>query len=67
MKLQEIMNDKKATQNSLAKASGVSQAHISRILAGKMQPTLPVIQKLAAALDVSISELVGEGQEVKTG
>lgn len=59
-KLKEIRSARGWSQARLAELSGVSQAYISELEAGEKQPTLPVIQKLAAALGVSLAELLGE-------
>jgi transcriptional regulator with XRE-family HTH domain len=60
--LKKIMADKNISQYKLEKISGVSQAHISRIVNGLMQPTAPIIKKLASALDVTADELLEDEQ-----
>lgn len=49
------------TQQSLAVHSGVSRKHISQIECGKADPTLKVLSRLAAALEVQLRELLPEG------
>lgn len=49
----------KLSQAELARRSNVFQTYISELEANKKQPTYP-IKKLAAALSVSIAELLGE-------
>ena len=51
------------TIDALATKSGVSRSMISKIERGEAQPTTSVLGKLAEALDLSISQLLG-GQEV---
>lgn len=46
------------TQEELAQISGVSLDMISKIEQERRQPRLPVLFKLARALDVPISELI---------
>lgn len=46
------------TQEELAGLSGVSQVMIAKIEQGRRQPRLPVLTKLANALDIPLSELV---------
>jgi transcriptional regulator with XRE-family HTH domain len=46
------------TQEELAGISGVSLEMISKIEQGRRQPRMPVLFKLAKALDVSLSELI---------
>jgi transcriptional regulator with XRE-family HTH domain len=45
----------------LATASGVSRAMISKIERGESSPTAVVLGKLSAALELSVSELLGPG------
>ena len=58
------------SQTRLARESGVSQTYISDLEAGRSNPTVPVLKRLAAALGVRVSDLIGEGEEqpeAKTG
>lgn len=59
-RLDEAMKDK-FTQSSLARASGVPQATISRILkgGGKKGPETETVKKLAVACEVTFEWLVG--------
>jgi len=59
-RLKKIREACQMTQTELAGLSGVSQTYISKLEAKERQPTLPIIQKLAAALGVSLAELLGE-------
>jgi transcriptional regulator with XRE-family HTH domain len=53
------------TQAELARHSGVSQATLSRIEEGHVaSPRLPVLQKLAAALRITIDSLAEEGYQL---
>ncbi|MDJ0464437.1 helix-turn-helix transcriptional regulator [Streptomyces sp. H27-C3] len=42
------------SQAELAERAGTGQAVISRIESGKLTPTLPVLERLAAALDCKV-------------
>ncbi|WP_239143991.1 helix-turn-helix domain-containing protein [Actinoplanes philippinensis] len=42
------------SQAQLAKRSGMTQSAVARFEAGGTVPTLPVLERLAAALDVSL-------------
>lgn len=44
-------------QDTLAQACGVDPAYVSRIENGDRQPSMPVLLKLAEALDVSIDSI----------
>lgn len=43
------------SQSQLAQASGMTQSAVARFEAGGTVPTLPVLERLAAALDVSLN------------
>lgn len=60
LRLKEIRLERGWSQARLAEISGVSQAYISELEAGEKQPTLPIINKLAKALKVTVFELLGE-------
>ncbi|MBI3455458.1 MAG: helix-turn-helix transcriptional regulator [Candidatus Rokubacteria bacterium] len=59
--------------HALADRAGVSFVTISRIEHGRMSPTVALLEKLAAALDISVRELFpverrrGRGQRRKGG
>jgi transcriptional regulator with XRE-family HTH domain len=50
----------KATQKELAIRVGISQSHLSLILAGKRNPSLRVAKKLADVLGVTIDSLLAK-------
>jgi len=58
--LERIMIEKNISQTELHRRSGVSQSHISGLIRGEKQATIPVAQKIASALDVTVGELLGE-------
>ncbi|WP_371378330.1 helix-turn-helix domain-containing protein [Sporomusa aerivorans] len=58
--LTKIMKLKDMSGYELAKRSDVSQSHISDIIHGKKQPTLPVAKRIADALGVTIDDLIGD-------
>ena len=57
--LRQMRQDAKLTSDQLAARSGVSRAMISKIERGVSVPTATVLGKLAAALKVSLSQLLG--------
>jgi transcriptional regulator with XRE-family HTH domain len=57
--LRRMRQDAKLTSDQLAALSGVSRAMISKIERGVSEPTATVLGKLAAALKVSLSHLLG--------
>ncbi len=45
-------------RNQLAVAAGLARIHVSRLERGTHEPTLATLRKLAAALEVPLSELI---------
>ncbi len=66
-KLRKEMLLKGFNQQRLARASGVSDSEVSRILAGKSQPGLENALKLSRAVGVSLDYLADERSEVRSG
>ncbi|EGW38729.1 helix-turn-helix transcriptional regulator [Desulfosporosinus sp. OT] len=58
--LNYLRTKQKLSQAELSRRSSVSQTYISELEANRKQPTYPILKKLAAALGVSIAELIGE-------
>ena len=58
MRSSEIRNEKKLTPTQLAKKSGLSVTFIKMLETDKRSPTLRTLSKIAAALDVTIVELL---------
>lgn len=44
----------------LAREVGISSGHLSKILRGKVNPSIPVVRKLAAAMKVGVERLLNE-------
>ena len=53
--VRELREQRGRSQSQLAKASGMTQSAVARFEAGGTVPTLPVLERLAAALDVSLT------------
>lgn len=56
--IKKLRKAKGWTQTRLSKESGVSQTYISELEAGKSCPSLPVVIKLATALNVKMVDLI---------
>ena len=52
--VRELRERRSWSQAQLAKASGMTQSAVARFEAGGTVPTLPVLERLAAALEVSL-------------
>ncbi|EDK34024.1 helix-turn-helix domain-containing protein [Clostridium kluyveri] len=58
--LKKIREIKGITKYRLSKKSGISQSYICEIESGKYtNPSIDIVLKLAEALEISISELLG--------
>jgi transcriptional regulator with XRE-family HTH domain len=59
-RIKAIIDAKGLTQRELAGIAGIHEVSVCRIISGQRQPGLPTLRKLADALGMSVSELVGE-------
>ena len=62
-RIRSAMKTRGLTQEDLAKAVGVKQYSISRMLSGSPFPTLEQLVLIAQALDVSLYYLIGVQEE----
>jgi ribosome-binding protein aMBF1 (putative translation factor) len=53
--VRELRERREWSQSQLAQASGMTQSAVARFEAGGTVPTLPVLERLAMALDVGLS------------
>jgi len=56
--LQEIRHKKGISQEKLSALSGVHRVTIARFETGKISPKLKTLERLAAALGVSVSKII---------
>lgn len=59
-KLREIRKSKGMTQEALSKAAKINRVNIAKYETGVSSPTLKSAEKLAAALGVTVDELIGK-------
>lgn len=59
-RINERMKARKISQNKLAKAAQISQSGLSSIISGAVSPKEVTLSAIAAALECSVSELMGE-------
>ena len=59
-KLREIRQRKAMTQEALSKAAKINRVTITKYETGVSSPTLKSAEKLAAALGVTVDELIGK-------
>ena len=60
-KLKKIRKERGITQNQLAEKAGLATITIQNYEGGKYEPKYETVEKLAKALEISISDLTGEG------
>lgn len=61
IKIREIRESKGISQQQLAAICNFEKSNLSRIEAGRTNPTLFTLYKISQALDISIAELVNTG------
>lgn len=66
LRIKEIMNKRNVTSAWLADKVGISKVAVSNIVTGKSSPSLDNIIRIADALNVSITELIGEEKNDNT-
>jgi len=59
VRLRMLRKRRNMTQETLAKKAGVSRAYLSRLEMGRHDPPLSRLRKLAKALGVPVTELLG--------
>lgn len=64
LRIKEIMSERDVTSAWLAEKVGISKVAVSNIVTGKSSPSLDNIIKIANALNVSITEIIGEEKAV---
>jgi len=64
-RLREIRTEMKLSQRQLARQSGVANATISQIEAGKSNPTVSMLKKVLDGFPISLSEFFGDEFEAQ--
>ena len=67
VRLRQIREGKEVSLRALAKLAGVGVATLDRMEAGKWDPRLSTLKKLAKTLDVTVAELIGEKSPKRKG
>jgi transcriptional regulator with XRE-family HTH domain len=58
MRLKMLRMAQGVSQQTLAKKAGITREYVSKLEAGRYDPTISVVQRLAKALKVTVAELV---------
>ena len=67
LRLHEWRTRRGLSLRGLASRAGVSYVTIVRIEAGRMSPTVAMLEKLAAALDISVTDFFPPRRNAKGG
>lgn len=59
-RLAQLRENRKLSKNKLAKLSGVAQTYVGSIESGEKQPTIQILEKLCAALEISLAQFFSE-------
>ena len=59
MKLKKLRKARKLSQYALAKEAGISRVYVKKLEDGRSDPTVGMLQRLAKALGVPVTELLG--------
>lgn len=62
-KITELRTAQGISLTNLAKSSGIAQSSLSYIESGKAQPTVETVEKICAALGITLSDLFTDVQE----
>ena len=65
LKLKEILSQRGITLKDFAVSSGISQSNLSNYLNGNISPTLDTLKKMATTLNIELSELFKEKNDVE--
>lgn len=65
--LRSIRTQEGLSLRSLAEKSGVHYVSLARMEAGILDPRLSSVQRIAKALSVSVSELIGDQPQTRGG
>lgn len=58
LKIRQIRNDKNFTQEFVADKIGISQSHYAKLENGNVKINLGMLQKIAEALEINVSDLM---------
>jgi transcriptional regulator with XRE-family HTH domain len=58
MKLKKLREEKGMSQEALARKAKITREYVNRLEAGRYDPTIGVLQRLAGALGVRVTKLL---------
>lgn len=64
LRLREILKERSMTLKAFSEQSGISQPNLSNYINGNISPTLDMLARIAESLDVPITHLLEEPEEL---
>lgn len=65
--LRQIIDTREISQRDLAKRAGTGYPNLNRVLQGKQNVTLELADRIADALDISLTELLSKKNRRRAG
>jgi transcriptional regulator with XRE-family HTH domain len=58
-RIRKLREQREMSQAALARKAKITREYVNKLEAGRYDPTMGVLQRIARALDVSVTELLG--------
>lgn len=65
LRLKEILSQRGITLKEFSVSSGISQSNLSNYINGNISPTLETLKKIALHLNIDVTELFREEDEIE--
>lgn len=65
IRLKDILKERNLTLSAFAEQVGISQSNLSNYANGNISPTLETLEKIAKALNISVTELFKEKETLE--
>jgi len=65
IRLKDILKERNLTLSAFAEQVGISQSNLSNYINGNISPTLETLDKIAKALNIRVTELFKENEELE--
>lgn len=64
LRLREVLKERSLTLKAFSELSGISQPNLSNYINGNISPTLEMLSRISKVLNISVSSLIEEDQEI---
>lgn len=65
--VRKLMEESGMNQKQLSGKTGISEASLCRYLSGSLQPRIDIVENIARAFGVSVSDLIGDEMKIPQG